>query len=288
MGLGGLGKSSLAAEVTHALAADPATFPGGIAWVRCDDRAGLPGLTWTWTLDHLLAAWGASIPAEEVSRAQDPEEALALRERALRERMRPDLTSAPTRALVLLDNVERGLPLERLREVLQPLGITPVLTMRSEPFSPRLRLLRLEVLPAEAARSLFAERYAARGRTWVAQRDSTVTTTSVEALGRLPLAIELAAAHAARTRLPLAALGGGAAGLHAPDAPHRSPQSERQRGLFAGQDPACTHVDPARTVRSARAAGGAGPLSLTLLRSGARRPIPWAWHETGISERDRS
>ncbi|HEX6817369.1 MAG TPA: tetratricopeptide repeat protein, partial [Ktedonobacterales bacterium] len=58
-------------------------------------------------------------------------------------------------------------------------------------------------------------RYADRGGKWDAARDTPVTRTIVGALGGLPLAIELAAARAARTRLPLALL---ADELRAPDA----------------------------------------------------------------------
>jgi hypothetical protein len=59
VGMGGLGKSSLAAEVVHALAADPGAFPGGVTWVRCDERTGLDGLIWI--ADQLLATWSAAL-----------------------------------------------------------------------------------------------------------------------------------------------------------------------------------------------------------------------------------
>ncbi|GEM_PF-2832630 len=54
-GMGGVGKSALAIEVVHHLAADPRAFSGGITWVRCDDRVALPGLIWVY--DQLLADW---------------------------------------------------------------------------------------------------------------------------------------------------------------------------------------------------------------------------------------
>ena len=37
-GMGGVGKSALAAEAVHRLAQDPTAFPAGMAWVRCDGR----------------------------------------------------------------------------------------------------------------------------------------------------------------------------------------------------------------------------------------------------------
>jgi hypothetical protein len=46
VGMGGLGKSSLADEVVQTLASQAMAFPGGVTWVRCDDRVGVPGLTW--------------------------------------------------------------------------------------------------------------------------------------------------------------------------------------------------------------------------------------------------
>src|SRR5262249_21980050 len=61
----------------------------------------------------------------------------------------------------------------------------------------------------------FAERYADRGGAWDAACDAVATTAIVETLGGLPLAIELTAARAARTHLPLTTLSDE---LGAPDA----------------------------------------------------------------------
>jgi tetratricopeptide (TPR) repeat protein len=148
------------------------------------------------------------------ARAATPEEGLDLRERALLERLRPDGAAPSAPALVFLENVERDLPLARLLETVAPLGITTLLTSRSEPASPRVHLLRLEVLPSDAGTRLFAERNMARGGTWVAERDAVATRAIVDGLGGLPLAIELAAAQTARGRLSLTAL---AEELRSPD-----------------------------------------------------------------------
>jgi tetratricopeptide (TPR) repeat protein len=130
--------------------------------------------------------------------------------------LRPTTASAePAPALALLDNVELALPVSRLLDTAAPLGLTTLLTCRSEPSSPRVRLVRLESLALDAGVQLFAARYQARGGSWSAERDAPVTRAIAEALGGLPLAIELAAAHAAHTRLPLAAL---LEELQAPDA----------------------------------------------------------------------
>src|SRR6185312_10165024 len=67
-GLGGVGKSALAAEALAMLAADPDAFPGGVTWARCDGREGLTGLAWLY--DELLADWGAPLAPEQVAQAQ--------------------------------------------------------------------------------------------------------------------------------------------------------------------------------------------------------------------------
>ncbi len=81
-----------------------------------------------------------------------------------------------------------------------------MMTARGEPADARLRLVRLDALPEELSVRLFVERYTDKGGTWETARDTPATTTIVTALGGLPLAIELVAARAARTRLPLAAV----------------------------------------------------------------------------------
>jgi tetratricopeptide (TPR) repeat protein len=214
IGMGGLGKSTLAAEAMSAFTSEPSAFPGGITWVRCNQRSGLDG--GIWILDQLLAAWNASLPAEVAARVTSPEDGLELRERALRRRLGLAVAETqPSPSLVLLDNVEPGLLVGRLLDTLEPLGIVPLLTMRVEPSTQRVRLLHLDALNAPSGVRLFAERFTARGGRWDAARDEQATQQIVEALGGLPLAIELAAARAARTHLTLPTL---TEELRAPDA----------------------------------------------------------------------
>ena len=205
-GMAGVGKSVLAAEVTHALAADePERFPGGVTWHRCDTLTDLAGLVALY--DQLLAAWGAALPPEVAARDMTPEEAVALREQALRVRLRaPAGQAEPDAALALLDNVEPGLPLSRALATLNALGVRALITSRAEPSAPGLRVKRLDVLDPEAAIALFAERYIAAEGAWDESRDATAAGAIVEALGYLPLAIELAAARAGRNRMSVAAL----------------------------------------------------------------------------------
>ncbi len=156
-GMAGVGKSALAAEALHVLAGDPGAFPGGITYVRCEGRAGLPGLAWI--EDQLLTTWGITLAPEELGQATTPEAEIELRERTLRARLRASRGGRPPApALVLLDNVERDLPIGRALDTLAPLNISALLTARHEPSSPRLRLVSLDVLDPAAAVKLFAER----------------------------------------------------------------------------------------------------------------------------------
>ncbi len=200
-GLGGIGKSALAAEALATLAAEPDAFPGGVTWVRCDGREGLSGLAWLY--DQLLADWGTPLAPEQLAQAQvaGPEAEVDLRERALQVRLRD---AAP--ALVLLDNVEVSLPLARMLDHLSALHLTVLVTARHQPSVPRLAVVRLDVLDPTAAEQLFAERYREKGGDWDEARDSSAAAAIVERLGWLPLAIELQAARAALRQVSVAQL----------------------------------------------------------------------------------
>jgi tetratricopeptide (TPR) repeat protein len=195
VGMAGSGKSALAAEAVYALANAAEAFPGGTAWIRCEGRTGLEGLVAI--EDQILSAWGVALTPEELAVATSPERELQVRERALQRRL---ASSAGTRpALLVLDNVEHDLPLALALETFSALGMSVLLTARHEPSSPRVRIVTVDVLDPAAAAELFQERYIARGGEWDSGRDRSAASVVVEALGWLPLAIELAAARAART-----------------------------------------------------------------------------------------
>ena len=204
VGMAGTGKSALAAEAVNALANSAEAFTGGIAWIRCDGRTGLDGLASV--EDQILAAWGTALTPEELAGAVSTERQLEARERALRRRLTSSSRGNHAPALLLLDNVEHDLPLTRALETLAPLGIRMLLTARHEPASPRVRIISLDMLDSSACIQLFEERLRARGGEWDASRDRGSANTIVETLGRLPLAIELAAARAARAHQGVAAL----------------------------------------------------------------------------------
>jgi hypothetical protein len=226
VGMAGVGKSALAAEVVRRLANDPSAFPGGVAYVYCERQEGVPGLTWVY--DRLLDAWDAPLSPAQLARAQEPAAALAVRERALRERLGrvvktagdlkaaahpagstdalESVSAASSPALVLLDNVEEALPLAQALRTLGALGVTVLTTSRHRPVVPGLNLLPLDVLERAPAVALFAARYGEAGGEWDAARDAAPAAVVVEQLGWLPLAIELAAAYAALDGLSVAGL----------------------------------------------------------------------------------
>jgi tetratricopeptide (TPR) repeat protein len=187
-GLGGVGKSALAAEAMRRLASEePSPFPGGMTWVRCDGRTGMEGLAWVYA--QLLTAWGER---EEVRGART-----ALEEAEAREaQLRATLQAQPT-ALALLDNVEVEFLLARAVATLSALGMRLLVTARHRPSLPQLRLLSLDILEEDEAVALFAKRFTAQDGDWEAVRDAPVAKAVVARLGHLPLAIELAAARAA-------------------------------------------------------------------------------------------
>ncbi len=204
-GMAGVGKSALAAQAVQRLAELPDAFPGGVTWFRCDSRSGLPGLIWLY--DQILAAWSITLAPEELGQAATLEAEVELRERVLLARLHPASSAKPLPlALVLLDNVEHDLPLQQALETLGALNISVLLTTRIQLFAPNLRLVQLEVLAPAAAQHLFVTRFTSRGGQWNTERDEAPAAAVVATLGALPLAIELAAARAARTQCSVAAL----------------------------------------------------------------------------------
>lgn len=190
-GMGGIGKTSLALQVAHQLAHDLAVFPGGILWIsafNCHDLAGLVGV-----YHALFLGWGIDRDPAILTKAISPKAEADLLEGTLREQLRPG-----GRTLIILDNVEPNFPLSRALAVLMAQGLTVLLTTRALFDLPVLTVWRLDVLPEEEATHLFAARFIAKGGRWREERDQKATVDIVKALGGLPLAIDLAAARAAR------------------------------------------------------------------------------------------
>jgi tetratricopeptide (TPR) repeat protein len=191
-GMGGLGKSTLAAEVVQRLSNEPDHFAGGIAWVNCANLNGESGLILMY--DQILDVW-----ERRVIPGRDRENALAIIDPVrARELALPTNLDRHGLALVVLDNVESALPLTRAIDALNGRGISILATSRTEPALGRLELVRLNVLEVEAAVQLFVARFKAKGGLWEDHAEQSAVKVVVEQLGRLPLAIELAAARAAR------------------------------------------------------------------------------------------
>lgn len=211
-GMAGVGKSALAAEVLHVLASEQDSFPRGIAYVACEKHTGPLGLAWIY--DQLLARWGIALSNSDASLAQSNDHMLEIREHAFRTRLfTPHPGEQADMALVLLDNVEFDLPLDRALDLFASIRIAALITARHDP-SLRLRTIPLDVLAPSPSVELFVERFLSKSPghssqahtgedsdsssriKHVAERVSDIEEI-VTQLGYLPLAIELAAARAA-------------------------------------------------------------------------------------------
>jgi tetratricopeptide (TPR) repeat protein len=188
-GMAGVGKSALAAVVVTELAQDRDAFPGGGAWVSCDGLAGPEGLAELWNRVARELGMGA------------------LMEGAVGDERRVRLTTAlqaRPRTLLALDNVEPGLDAEAALNALALSGHTAVLlTAREQVASHRLRAIDLPPLPDPDAERLFRERLALLAPERPSAAEAGHIPALVEAVGGLPLAVELVAAYAAGDRLLL-------------------------------------------------------------------------------------
>ena len=191
-GLGGLGKTSLAAEALQQ-ARRLNLFPGGTAVVLCENRSDSMAI-----LRAVLKRFSRS---SALDAAEDADLA-GLAQRLL----------AGKRALVVLDNVEPELRLGDIVGPLQAAGATILLTARFRvPAEIKTGALRLDVLDEADAVEVFKEYY---GR---AVSDETLAAVRriVAATGRLTLAIVLAAQNAADNERAIPALAEELAGAEA-------------------------------------------------------------------------
>ena len=194
--MGGVGKSALAAEAVARLSDDRATFPGGAAWISCEGLEGADGLAEVWS----RVARALSLDA--VTAQADPE--------ARRAALAQSLAARP-RTLLALDNVEPKLDADALLDTLAITGHTALLLTARDAVAPnRLSALTLAPLPDPDAAILFAQilhRVALpKGDERPTRDDEASIPALVDAVGGLPLAIELTAAYAGVQRLPLAAI----------------------------------------------------------------------------------
>ncbi|HEX6796422.1 MAG TPA: NB-ARC domain-containing protein, partial [Ktedonobacterales bacterium] len=191
-GLGGLGKTSLAAEALQQ-ARQLNLFPGGTAVVLCENR--------TDSMAILRAVLKRFSRSSALDAAEDADLA-SLAQRLL----------TGKRALVVLDNVEPELRLGDIVGPLQAVGATILLTARFRvPAELKTGALRLDVLDEADAIEVFKEYY---GRP-VSDETLAAVRQIVSATGRLTLAIVLAAQNAADNERAIPALAEELAGAEA-------------------------------------------------------------------------
>jgi tetratricopeptide (TPR) repeat protein len=182
-GLGGIGKTALAAVAARRLYAE-GRFPDGVAVISCLERDDAPGVL----RDVLLRFIPQDVPPSATPAALATLAVARLRGRD---------------ALVVLDNVEPELA---LAEVLQPLrdaGLTVLITARQTlPLPPDARRA-LDLLPDAAALDLFAEWYGRSTAAALSPAEAAAARRIVTALGNHTLAVKLAGAQAADLALPL-------------------------------------------------------------------------------------
>ena len=192
-GMGGVGKTALAAEAARRLANDERAFPGGVVWLACAGLEGDSGLL------ALLAQAARTLGHDDLAALTD----LA----ALRQRLAAALRSHP-RTLLALDNVEPGLDAEAALRTLTAPGHTTLLLTAREQVAPQLvYALPLAPLPAPDAARLFAQRLdQATGGARPTAADEPGIPGLAAAVGGLPLAVELLAADAGTQGKTLTAL----------------------------------------------------------------------------------
>ncbi len=194
-GMGGVGKSTLLAETLHRQAEGEA-FPDGVVWLACQDLVGQDGLA------QILEAADGALGRHAVARAHG----LVAKEVAMRRAL------SGRRVLFGLDNVEQGLPLDRVLGALTPntaqsRGAVVILTSRVSWAQESADLIEidLDALSIDAGMRLLAV-LLERARRPLTEAEQTEARAIVTAVGALPLAIELLAPRIARRAEPLAAL----------------------------------------------------------------------------------
>jgi hypothetical protein len=166
-GLGGIGKTALAAELAERLWQEEGLFPGGVLWTNLQEEAP----------EDAARRWVADLGGD--AREMDPETAL----RRFHE------LAAASRPLVVLDNVPRpgpgGNPAEPL--LVKADGVATLLTTRFREAVPGgVRVEELDVLPADEARGLL------RSHVGSAADDDPAAEEVLGLCERLPLFLNVA------------------------------------------------------------------------------------------------
>ncbi len=200
-GMGGVGKSTLLAEALYRFN-DAKTFPDGVIWLASNDLYGDEGAS------RLYDAAALALGRNDVTQI----EGLSAKATALRH------TLAGRRVLIALDNVEADLPLDSVLSTLTARGANNagpevlLSTRASWPDMPNLAEIDLDALPGEQGFALLKALVERSGRSGgaagktIAPEDEPAVRAIVDAVGALPLALELVAPRIIRRTEPLPAL----------------------------------------------------------------------------------
>lgn len=187
-GMGGVGKTAIAAETIARLSQDNETFPGGAAWISCEDLVGPEGLRKIWK--QLALVVGVDLAKD------DPDIQRIMLRRAL---------ARSPRILLALDNIEPSLNVDILLDTLAiPGHTTLLLTSRQALVPERLTSFMIPPLSDSESTQLFAQRLKQLNDNRPLTHDNQKWLSQIIiALGGLPLAIELVAAYTGIQQMPL-------------------------------------------------------------------------------------
>ncbi len=188
-GMGGVGKTALAAESVARLA-ESGDFPGRAVWISVAGLTGANGLAEVWT------RIGGELGLQQLATLTEAE----ARRRALRGELEGrELT------LLALDNVERDLDANALLDTLAVEGHTTLLLTSRYTLAPqRLTTITLRPLRTPDAETLFRDQMRRRNASRPNAADEDYIATLARLVGGLPLAVELVAAYASGQNLSLA------------------------------------------------------------------------------------
>jgi tetratricopeptide (TPR) repeat protein len=194
-GMGGVGKSTLLLETLYRQK-DARAFPGGIVWLSCQELVDDDCET------QVYDAAGIALGLSEVARVEGANAKAQALARGV----------AGRRILIGLDNVEPQMPLDHVLAALTARGANGVgpdvilSTRVTWPDVPGLREIDLDVLAPEQGYTLLQRLVERGGKATISAEDAPAARAIVDAVGALPLALELVAPRIARRAEPLAAL----------------------------------------------------------------------------------
>lgn len=188
-GMGGVGKTALAAEAVGRLLAEGTSFPGGAVWISCGGLKGEVGLAELWT----RVAWALTLwPIAKLSK---------------REEKRVRLGHALTQArgiLLTLDNVEAELSIDPIIQTLAVPGHTVLLLTARQTLAPyKLNVVELRPLELATAQRLFVARLQQVDPTRPSPEEASALSDLLGLLDGLPLALELTATYAGLQKVAL-------------------------------------------------------------------------------------